>query len=265
MPPKDEQLINFCFVIGPLGSEGSSERTHSDWLLHAIIQPVFEQHFKGTKIERSDQITVPGMIDAQIINRLLDCDLVIADLTLLNPNVFYEIGIRHMVQKPIIHMFLEGTNIPFDIAPYRAIRFKLVHPDNLESAKTDLKAAVDSVTGKDHVVENPVTRARGQLKLQQHATPEQQVLLEGIQALTARLDVIEGQLRRVVRGGAPAQNVFALSASSETLDTAASNPLFTPPPSPDLSPQRRFSLRPKVEEKGLVKQTFRHDKGHEKE
>ncbi len=67
-------------------------------------------------------------LDSQIIIRLLDCDLVIADLSSLNPNVFYEIGIRHMIQKPIIHMYLEGTKIPFDVAPYRAIRFKLSHP-----------------------------------------------------------------------------------------------------------------------------------------
>jgi hypothetical protein len=59
------------------------------------------------------------MIDSQIITSLLDAELVIADLSFLNPNAFYEIGIRHMVQKPIIHMFIEGTDLPFDVKPFR--------------------------------------------------------------------------------------------------------------------------------------------------
>jgi len=69
---------------------------------------------------RADQISSPGMIDAQIIRHLIDADLVIADLSGLNPNAFYEIGIRHMVAKPIIHMQLDGEVIPFDVMLYRA-------------------------------------------------------------------------------------------------------------------------------------------------
>lgn len=56
------------------------------------------------------------MIDAQIIRFLIDADLVVADLSTLNPNAFYEIGVRHMVQKPIIHMQLADGKIPFDVS-----------------------------------------------------------------------------------------------------------------------------------------------------
>jgi len=47
----------------------------------------------------------------------LDADLVIADMSLLNANAFYEIGLRHMERKPIIHMFRSGEVIPFDVKP----------------------------------------------------------------------------------------------------------------------------------------------------
>src|SRR5688572_26162800 len=106
-----------CFVIGPIGENGSAIRTHADWLLHGIIEPVFAEHFPEVQLERADKIALPGMIDSQVINRLLDSDLVVADMSLLNANAFYEMGIRHMAQKPIIHMFLQGSEIPFDVKP----------------------------------------------------------------------------------------------------------------------------------------------------
>src|SRR5262245_19824439 len=124
-----------CFVVSPIGAPGGPERTHADWLLMEIIEPVFEEHFKDFRVERADKINVPGMIDSQVITRLLDAELVVADMSMLNANAFYEMGIRHMRQKPIIHMYREGDKIPFDVAPYRAIPFSFAHPDNLESAR----------------------------------------------------------------------------------------------------------------------------------
>ena len=93
-----------CFVVGPIGDDDTEDRIHADWLLEEIIQPVFDEKFSEYRVERADRITIPGRSDAQVISALLDADLVIADLTTLNPNAFYEIGIRHMTQKPVIHM-----------------------------------------------------------------------------------------------------------------------------------------------------------------
>jgi hypothetical protein len=99
-----------CFVVGPIGAEDSPQRIGADWLLEMIILPVFVD-FPQFEIKRADTISEPGMIDAQIINALLNADLVIADLSTLNPNAFYEIGIRHMAQKPIIHMLSDTKSI----------------------------------------------------------------------------------------------------------------------------------------------------------
>src|SRR5712672_3484705 len=100
-----------CFVIGPIGKPGSEPRVHADWLLNGIIKPVMEQ-FPNFTVKRADEDPRPGLIDAQMINDLLTADLVIADLSFLNPNAFYEIGIRHMAQKAIVHMQRDGEDIP---------------------------------------------------------------------------------------------------------------------------------------------------------
>jgi hypothetical protein len=191
MAHRNEEPTKLCFVISPIGAPGGPERIHADWLLKGIIEPVFADHFVGFRVERADKINVPGMIDSQVINRLLDAELVIADMSFLNANAFYEMGIRHMKQRPIIHMYRAGHTIPFDVAPHRAIPFEYAHPDDLKHAQAALKAAVEEVQKPDFQVENPVTRARGFVALEEGATSGEKVLLEQVQTLQARVTMLE--------------------------------------------------------------------------
>jgi hypothetical protein len=172
-----------CFVASPIGDAGTPTRGHADWLLDEIIKPVFDEHFKDFNVVRADGISSPGMIDSQVINHLLDADLVVADLSFQNPNVFYEIGLRHMERKPIIHMFRIDQVIPFDVKPYRSIPFTFEHPKQRFEARELLKQAIDAVLANDFKVENPVTRARGFAELSKHAMPGQEIILAEIQSL----------------------------------------------------------------------------------
>jgi hypothetical protein len=156
MPDKKK----LCFVVGPIGAEDSAPRIHADWLLEEIILPVMAD-FPDFEVKRADQDHRPGLIDARLINDLLTAELVIADLSGLNPNAFYEIGIRHMAQKPVIHMQLAAENIPFDVSLYRAIKFSRARPRDLRAAKDILKAHVQAILSDGYQVENPVTSARG--------------------------------------------------------------------------------------------------------
>lgn len=188
-----EPELKKCFVVCPIGAAGSATRAHADWLLHEIIEHVFERHFPNTfEVVRADRIDEPGMIDAQIINHLLDDDLVIADMSELNANAFYEIGIRHMIEKPIIHMFKAGTEIPFDVKLFRAIQFAYAHPVDLQTARTSLSAAVRTVMATDHKPDNPVVRARGFVQLQETATPAIELLQQEISALKLKVSDLEG-------------------------------------------------------------------------
>ena len=81
-------------------------------------------------------------------------------------DAFYEIGIRHMTQKPIIHMQLVTENPPFDVNLYREIKFSRTRHSDVEKAKEELKLAVDaSVLADGYQVTNPVTNARGTSEL----------------------------------------------------------------------------------------------------
>lgn len=180
-----------CFVVGPIGGDDSDDRIHADWLLEAIIQPVFEEHFPDFEVTRADKLSKPGQITTQVITALLDAELVIADLTTLNPNAFYEIGIRHTIQKPIIHMHLEGQSIPFDISAFRSIKFARRRPSDIKLACASLTEFVRDALSEDHEVDNPVTFSRGKVEFEKTATPSERIIQEQMEDVLGRLSAIE--------------------------------------------------------------------------
>lgn len=107
-----------CFVIGPIGDPGSPMRAWADAILDHVIIPALGDQYDPI---RSDRLPEPGMITVQIVDRVLNSDLVIADLTAANPNVYYELAIRHAVKKPTIHLIKKGELRPFDIYGVRSI------------------------------------------------------------------------------------------------------------------------------------------------
>jgi hypothetical protein len=177
-------------VVGPIGEEGIEVRDHADWVLKGMISPILEKLF-DFEVKRADHDPCPGLIDVHLIGDLLDADLVIADLSFTNPNVFYESGIRHMAQKPIIHLQRDNEKIPFDVSLYRAIKFSRDKFDDFEKAKTELNRQVNAVLANGYQVENPVTRARGQLQLRQDATPQMRLVADYLENLENRVTNLE--------------------------------------------------------------------------
>lgn len=194
-----------CFVVSPIGSPGTPERIHADWLLDGIINPLFAVHYRHYEVIRADKMPAPGMIDSQIIEHLLDADLVIADITTLNPNVFYEIGIRHANGGPIIHLVLDGNPIPFDVKIFKHYPFSVKTPQDLETAKVVLKGALDAVFSPGFKVDTPVTRTRVRAQVAETGTTAERLLVEEISELSARLHAVESSQRK---GSRRAEKLF---------------------------------------------------------
>jgi len=85
-----------------------------------------------------------------------------------------------------MQLAIEG--IPFDVAGYRAIKFARTQVDDIEKAKDDLKRSINEVLGPGYQSENPVTKARGRLELEQNATPETRVLMEEMDQLKSQMN-----------------------------------------------------------------------------
>jgi hypothetical protein len=77
-------------------------------------------------IIRADEETLGGIIHKPMYERLLLAEIVIADLTLANANVFYELGIRHAARpRSTILIYAKIGHLPFDVAPVRALPYTL--------------------------------------------------------------------------------------------------------------------------------------------
>jgi hypothetical protein len=160
-----------CFVVGPIGKDGSSERKHADLLLNAVIKHVLEGSEFGYHVKRADEDTDPGMIGDRVIADIINAALVIADLTDLNPNAFYELGIRHSTELPTIHMAKLGTALPFDNVAHRTIFVDLGDWHSIEQARTRLADSVRATNAPGYLVSNPITQANASFKMRQSEDP----------------------------------------------------------------------------------------------
>ena len=148
---------NTCFVIAPIGSDESEQRKHSDMVLEALVRRALEQDWE---VIRADQITSPGMISGQVIDYLLHSGLVIADLSFHNPNVFYELAIRHTIGLPTVHIVRKGDGIPFDLKDFRTItidtedKYELVA--KLETYRAEIANHVRQAAAEGADSSNPV-------------------------------------------------------------------------------------------------------------
>jgi len=146
-----------CFVIGPIGEEGSEIRARSDKVLKHIITPPAKEC--GYEPVRADAISEAGIITSQIIERLMEDDLVIADLSHQNPNVFYELALRHVFRKPVVLMIDNDQEIPFDISAARIIPVDYRDLDSVEEAKAELTKQIKAIEENSGDVDTPVSMA----------------------------------------------------------------------------------------------------------
>lgn len=143
-----------CFIITPIGDIGSGIFRKTTGTIESAIKPVLQQ-IGFTDIKAAHEIAEPGSINTQIINRIFNDELVIANLTGNNPNVMYELCLRHVTAKPLITICEENTKLPFDIYDNRTIFFK----DDLLGAnelKEELSKVLEVIDYSKEYKDNPI-------------------------------------------------------------------------------------------------------------
>jgi tetratricopeptide (TPR) repeat protein len=151
--PDNDSALPLLFVAMPFGPKtepGGARTIDFDDVYTRCIRPAADS--AGVEVIRADEETLGGIIHKPMYERLLLAEIVIADLTFANANVFYELGVRHAARpRSTLLMYAKVGHLPFDVAPIRAIPYELddagavVEPDalaatlatRLELAKSD--------------------------------------------------------------------------------------------------------------------------------
>ena len=109
-----------CFVIMPFSKTRDSHDENYWNVFFEIIKSIFEKN--NYECKRSE--VGPYSLIAKIIQDINDSDIVVAVLTDLNANVWYELGIRHTLKNGTLMLMQEGNAVPFDIKEYGVIFYK---------------------------------------------------------------------------------------------------------------------------------------------
>lgn len=108
----------FCFVIMPFRDDEFPQRIYFE-----IIKPFIRQSF-GISCYRVDEDKIPDKIDNKIYTYLLHASFVVGEVTTLNPNVLYELGLAHMLEKDCIVLTNRSPEeLPFDINRFSVIPY----------------------------------------------------------------------------------------------------------------------------------------------
>jgi tetratricopeptide (TPR) repeat protein len=151
-------LDPLCFALMPFGrkADGSGVSIDFDAAYHQIIAPAI----RDASLEpiRADEEMVGGIVHKPMFERLILCEYAVADLTLANANVFYELGVRHAVRPhSTVLLYAVGSRLPFDVQLDRAIPYYLDRkglPVDVQATRKKLTERLEAA--RDPSVDSPV-------------------------------------------------------------------------------------------------------------
>jgi hypothetical protein len=210
-----------CFVIGQIGDPDTEIRQKADDFLKYVVRqcPAIEPY----RVVRADDIGQPGRITTQIMRAIVEADLIIADVTGENPNVYYEMALCHGLGKPTIVCAEQGTRLPFDTRDNRTIMYHL-HSRLAEKARQELGAQITAINREGFKPDNPIAESNAVFELKSAGKADQAGVLEVLEKIMSRLSAIENR-----------QNPETYEPTSFNIGKAGRKRLFDPVPSPPLS------------------------------
>lgn len=158
-----------CFVLMPFSAKYQE-------VYKQVYHPVCEAN--GVECWRVDEIARPGLITKDIVEGIIEADIVLADLTSKNANVFYELGIAHCVGNKTIMTSQSKDDVPFDIASNRVIFYEQSISGSKDLTKK-LDAAIKELLKSLDQTNNPVQEvlssrlAIGVKRLQERILPDE--------------------------------------------------------------------------------------------
>jgi hypothetical protein len=125
-----------CFVVMPFGEKTDTDGQDIDF--DDIYRFFFKKAVEDLGIEciRCDEIEEAGSIHEKMFEHIYQSDVVVVDITSSNPNVYYELGVRHALAKGVTVLIRrKGTNIPFNIQGLQVVEYDQAKFGSIERAK----------------------------------------------------------------------------------------------------------------------------------
>ncbi len=141
-----------CFVVMPFGIKPRNDGTDRTYNFDKVYRVIIQRAIRNVKMQplRADETEGNRIVHADMFKDLRDHPVVLVDLSMLNPNVMYELGIRHVMSSTgTVLIANEETvkKLPFDIALSRTISYRYdgehLDWDEVERVVPQLQAAIE--------------------------------------------------------------------------------------------------------------------------
>lgn len=158
---EDEHVTKSCFIIMPIADHPDYPQGHFNRVYEHLIKPACEA--AGYRALRADDTKASHMIMFDILNKLVDCDMAICDLSSKNANVFYELGLRQAFNKKTILITDGRDKAPFDISGFRYVPYT---PDlRVDTVKTEISLIAEMLLETEMASEDDVNSVVKLLKM----------------------------------------------------------------------------------------------------
>ena len=188
--PKERIGQATCFVISPIGQVGTERHGKFKEVLDYVIKAGVKASGYDLQVLRADDIDRAGSFIKDILDSLYNSYVVIADLTEQNPNVFYELGVRHALSPRTILIAQSVDDIPSDLREYRTIVYDTSAKGAAEFAAR-LKKFLAEMQTEPERADNPVLDRIGS------------IFENRVAALEAEKQQLKNDLAAVLQGGQP--------------------------------------------------------------
>ncbi|MBE0670158.1 MAG: macro domain-containing protein [Anaerolineales bacterium] len=137
-----------CFVIMPFGQkkekrpDGTEVEINFDYVYHELIKAAVES--LGMECDRCDEIIDTGSIHAKMFRGIFEADVAVVDVSFMNPNVYYELGVRHALNKHTTLVIRKNSNQPppFNISGLNVLGYDIDDSEKLEASRKTIREYV---------------------------------------------------------------------------------------------------------------------------
>jgi hypothetical protein len=209
-----------CFLAMPFGRNEAEQLPYAGWRAQALEPAIIAC---GYRVELAASNPEPVPIAEQVLRHLVEAPMAVFDIggftedDVPNPNVMYELGIRHAFGRPAI-IYSPGARLPFDVQPGRAV----IAARRLELAnKVREELAVQIVSAAEGKYWRPMEAVGRFAQLQQLAATDQHLapLVNAIEGLATKFDALQSDVLRIRPTTPPVGDVWRGSIAASPYST----------------------------------------------
>lgn len=185
-----------CLVIMPFSDPNGYESGHFRKIYDHILVPAIAM--AGYLPHRIDENTESTMIHGKLLDELINAPMVLCDLSSKNPNVLYELGIRHAFDKPVVLVQEKGQDRIFDIAGLTTVEYRKarLYDEVLDDQKAIAESIRQTATAKKYSIMSLVHLDPAKVNTSEHITQEDRMMF-AISELNRQMNRMEEQIAKI--------------------------------------------------------------------